>query len=1227
MKRFLTLSNTLLIAFVALAVSRTPSAWAEPGANPYAPIDALFAKHCLDCHSHDDPDAQLNLETYETLIKGGQNGSPILKRDSARSPLVRLLVGFTETKGKKRIMPPGRREKLTTEEINLVRTWIDLGAPGPPAGWRRPVNLIIPEIAVTGDAPNPAQALAYSPVRTLLAIGRYRQVDLLDTQRRVVVKCLDGHRGNVNGLVFSSDGATLYSAAGEPGLSGEIKKWNTTTGDLLQTMSGHTDSIYSLALSPDGSLLATGSYDQQILLWNTAEGTRSRTLSGHQGAVFDLDFRPDGKILASASADRTIKLWNVTKGERTDTLSQPLKAQHTVLFSQDGRRLYAGGVDNRIRVWEISKSAKETTNPILKTRFAHEGTILKLSLSQNGKTIVSTADDRTVKLWDIEPLKERFLLETQPDWSPAIVFFDEDKKIAVGRLDGTIGYYQSQDGKVALPPKPEIARLSPFGVQRGILTHIRVEGKNLGNIESINFDSPALHAAVIPEESTESAGLELLVFSPESLELGKYPLTIKTAHGASNKVSLHVDNLPQVAEIKETKGAQQLSQLPVNVWGSITENGQVDRYRFEAEAGQGLVFDVAAKQLGSKGDLVITLNHSNGTPIASSRGFDQSIDPLLFHRFKDSGTYELTVGDSFLQASPDHFYRLSIGGFPYVTDVMPRMITKGQDTKLRLIGFNLSENDHAEVAVESSSTHTVKLDRNRYRFRTAPKIALSEWEAITEAESNNAINQATQIQIGQNATGRIWSTDSGCTDVDYFRFSAQKDQQLIIETIANQLGSPIDTRIEILTASGQPIQRLLLEAVRDTAITFRPITSTARGARLENWEEMSINDYLYMNGEVVKLFLAPRGPDSSWDFYPASGTRRNYFDTTATAHANFEPCYIVRPHAPGTSLVANGLPQFPLFYENDDHSEAGKGRDSRLYFTAPESGDYVVRVVDTRSQASPRFVYHLLVREEQPDFEVTISPQNPSINRGSGRSFAINRQRIDGYDGEIEIEIGGLPHGVIASSPIVIEAGHHRATGTLFVDDSVTSISALESLNIEVTATARIGSSTTIRQVKNFGRIKIADEPKLFVTLSPISGQPSTIPTSLKPSLNGTGSAAGADSPIPVITISPGTTVPARLTVRRNGHKERITFSISNLPHGVIVDNIGLNGVLMPPDVSERKVFLTADDWVEETERLCHAIANEAGGQTSRPVLLRVVKPSTLTAANQKDNSGIRRIH
>jgi hypothetical protein len=136
----------------------------------------------------------------------------------------------------------------------------------------------------------------------------------------------------------------------------------------------------------------------------------------------------------------------------------------------------------------------------------------------------------------------------------------------------------------------------------------------------------------------------------------------------------------------------------------------------------------------------------------------------------------------------------------------------------------------------------------------------------------------------------------------------------------------------------------------------------------------------------------------------------------------------------------------------------------------------------------------------------------------------------------------------------------------------------------KVTATATIAGKTVKKDVNDLGTIKLGDKPKVFVTLEPAS-------------------AANPD-----LTIAPGQTISAMLKVQRNGHEDLVTFTVENLPHGVIVDNIGLNGVLIPKGQNEREIFLTAAKWVPATDRLCYAIENQVGRQTSLPVVLRVRK-------------------
>ncbi len=434
----------LLFACVSLAIPNLAMAETE-----YSAVHALFEKYCMDCHGSDDPEGNLVLENYELLMKGGESGASILAGKSADSLLVKMVDGGIERDGKTIVMPPGKKKKkLDAAEIATIKAWIDAGAHAPKDPQALVKELVTPKIVPTVQPRNAINDLAFSAPQKLIAAARYGSVDLISSETRSLVRTLSGHRGSVHAVVFSADGSQLFAASGENALFGEIIQWNISDGTLIRKMQGHKDAIYSAAISPNRKLLATGSYDQTIKLWDIATGAEIKTLSGHNGGVFGLAFRPDGKILASASGDRTVKLWDVATGERRDTLTQSLKGVYAVAFSADGKKLFAGGVDNRIRTWEISATAAEGSNPILESRFAHEGAILRLAVSDDGKMLLTSAEDRTVKLWDTAEMKEKHVLELQPDWGAGLSFASKNKMIVVGRLDGSMAFYNTENGKL-----------------------------------------------------------------------------------------------------------------------------------------------------------------------------------------------------------------------------------------------------------------------------------------------------------------------------------------------------------------------------------------------------------------------------------------------------------------------------------------------------------------------------------------------------------------------------------------------------------------------------------------------------------------------------------------------------------------------------------------------------------------------------------------------------------
>lgn len=472
---------------------------------------------------------------------------------------------------------------------------------------------------------------------------------------------------------------------------------------------------------------------------------------------------------------------------------------------------------------------------------------------------------------------------------------------------------------------------------------------------------------------------------------------------------------------------------------------------------------------------------------------------------------------------------------------------------------------------------------------------------IVEVEPNDGFGEAVTVALPAGIEGAI----SEPHDVDVYRFHARAGADLTLAINAARSGSRLDSRVEVLFADGKPVEQVVLQAVRDSWLTFRGKDSnTSDDFRLQNWNEMELDQYLYANGEVVRLWLYPRGPDSGFKVYPGAGNRHTMFSTTALTHAVNEPAYIVKPFPAGTQPVPNGLPVYRLNYENDDESTRQWGTDSLLLFTAPQDGDYLARVTDVRGfGGETNYTYTLSIRGQRPDFSVAMGGKDPKVSAGSGREVTFTATRREGFEGPIRIEVENLPAGFTTSTPIEIEAGQHLAIAALHAAaDSVAPDEAADML-VKVVGTATIGGREVRHELGSLGDIQLAEKPKVTVAILPA---------------NGSASSAALGDPLE-FDIRPGETIIARVRAERHDFDGRIELggddSGRNLPHGVFVDNIGLNGLLIVEGQTEREFFITASPVAKPGTRPFHLRATADGGQVSLPVVLHVLPP--LTAGNR----------
>jgi WD40 repeat protein len=388
-------------------------------------VAPLLVTHCLGCHSAEDAQGGLSLETFATLKLGGAiEGEAILEPgEPAASHLVAVLKPTAEPR------MPMKAEPLSDAQIALIETWVSEGAKfDAPSEETRIEALVDPLAGVAPLAPSvsvsdPVSAVAYS-TDGRLAAARGETVHLFGPSAT-----LDDHPGPVNFLAFAPGGKSLVAAGGKAGLSGFAVLWDLEKNSKIAESAVLADAVLAGALSPDGKTLATAGYDRLVRLWDVASMTESRVLKEHTDAVYAVAFSPGGETLASASGDRTVKTWYPATGKRLASIGDATAELYAVAFSPDGRGLLAAGADKRIWSWRLEGEAGrlEASPP------AHEAAVLRLAVAPSGDRLVSTSEDRGVKVWALPVVLPIATLPVQPDWPMAMAFEPGGRDLAVGR--------------------------------------------------------------------------------------------------------------------------------------------------------------------------------------------------------------------------------------------------------------------------------------------------------------------------------------------------------------------------------------------------------------------------------------------------------------------------------------------------------------------------------------------------------------------------------------------------------------------------------------------------------------------------------------------------------------------------------------------------------------------------------------------------------------------------
>jgi len=389
------------------------------------PIGQPLTGHTSDINSVAfNPDGKM-------LASGSDDNTIILWDVSSGAPIGQPFTGHTDVIYTVAFSPDGKTLASGSEDATIILWDVSTGKPiGQP---------------LTGHT-DVVYSVAFNPDgKTLVSGSDDTTIILWDVSLgKPIGQPLTGHTNAVVSVAFSPDSKTLASGSKD----NTIILWNISTGlnasvskyvPIGQPLTGHTSSVYSVAFSPDGKMLASGSDDTTIILWDVATGKPiGQPLTGHKGPVWSVVFSPDGKTLASGSDDNTIILWDVSSGK---SISQPLTGHtssvYSVAFSPDGKTLASGSYDATIILWDVA-----TGKPIGQPLIGHTNGLLSVAFSPDGKTLASGSYDTTIILWDVlshkpigEPLAEHI------SYVNSVAFSPDGKTLASGSYDSTIIFW------------------------------------------------------------------------------------------------------------------------------------------------------------------------------------------------------------------------------------------------------------------------------------------------------------------------------------------------------------------------------------------------------------------------------------------------------------------------------------------------------------------------------------------------------------------------------------------------------------------------------------------------------------------------------------------------------------------------------------------------------------------------------------------------------------------
>jgi len=418
-------------------------------------VAPILARRCVACHNTRSPGGRLNLDSFAAMGKGGESGPAFSSGKSHDSLMLSMIRDGSM---------PKEADPLAAAEINVLASWIDVGAPLD-AGLAATSDLfdVMPEFAQPQPPEQyrtaiPVTAVAFSPDGEQLASSGYHEVLVWNASDGSLIRRISNLAERIHDVEYSADGTRIAVASGTPGQLGELKLFSAADGKLIRTLIRSRDSVFAAAFSPDGTKLACAGADRSITVVNPETGEQLVRIEDHADWVMDINWAPNGQRLVSASRDKTCKVFDATTGNPIVTFPAHGEPVYTAAFLADSNQVVSGGADKRLKIWQAG-DAKD-----LRTIGGFGGDVFRVRV-QAGDLLLTASGDGSIhqhKAADGAAVKK---FAGHRDWVYTVAEHAGRKRLASGSYDGEVRIWNAEDGSTAaaFPAVPKTQTVAAAG--------------------------------------------------------------------------------------------------------------------------------------------------------------------------------------------------------------------------------------------------------------------------------------------------------------------------------------------------------------------------------------------------------------------------------------------------------------------------------------------------------------------------------------------------------------------------------------------------------------------------------------------------------------------------------------------------------------------------------------------------------------------------------------------